>query len=102
MVKKVDSIKDKRYNVGEDLYDEDPPSMGQWFWSGSIITGIIDEVMKVQDSWGGSGAGVMSAASQSKGNSISVHIAVLQTFLVEEEYKPQKRLRKMDTAVMGS
>ena len=87
MVKEVDAIKDKRYNVGEYPYNEYPPSVRQWFWSGSIITGIIDEVMKVQDSWGGSGAGVMSAESQHKGNDISGHIAGLQTVLVEEEYK---------------
>ena len=101
MVKEVDTIKEKRYNVGEDPYDKDPPSVRQWFWSGSIITGIIDEVMKVQDSWGGSGAGVMSAASQIKVNGISGHIAGLQTVLVEEEYKQQKRLRTMDTSVLG-
>ena len=84
MVKEVDTIKEKRYNVGEDPYNEYPPSVRQWFWSGSIITGIIDEVMKVQDRWGCSGAGVMSAASQSKGNGISGHIKGLQKVLVEE------------------
>ena len=43
----------------------------------------------------------MSAESQRKGNGISGHIAGLQTVLVEEEYKQQKRLRTMDTSLLG-